>query len=519
MLNCQLENEEKVNNLDHVPARRALKIHNPGYLKDHLFQGKPVLPAVEAMEALAGQAKQIAPQSSVTTLADARFDKFLGVDPNQNEIAAFAEFEVTATGSLNASLITRTTSPKLGITRTKIHAVAVFSQTQATEGSVPMDVAAIPEGVLTSVSSRDIYRELVPFGPAYRNIAGSIWLSPDGALAPIKCPPWETKEYQLGSPFTLDAAFHAACVWSQKYKNVVAFPVGIDRRQVFGPTRAGQFYWGRILPRKTSSDLLVFDIWLLDEAGRVCEIAQGVQMRDVSGGRLKPPAWIVYKDAKDPLENLSGCCKGLCVIELDALPPLAQGALSSLEFKRFKTLGDRRKKSYLAARLALKRLFRTWYEEENASARDIETFRADTQKPWCGHAGKELPHCSVSHDGRFAVAVSDTLPVGVDVEVVSDRAVKTARLYMSDEEQHLIDQSPLGQAEAALRVWSTKEAASKAAGMELAVAWHQVALISVDNYESRVHIKDIGVFESHHATVDDHLFTVLVMEAWTPKKA
>ena len=74
--------EENVVTLNQDLAHCASTIHNPGYLKDHLFQGKPVLPAVEAMEALADQAKHIDPECLVTTIADACFDKFLVIDPD-----------------------------------------------------------------------------------------------------------------------------------------------------------------------------------------------------------------------------------------------------------------------------------------------------------------------------------------------------------------------------------------------------------------------------------------------------
>jgi phosphopantetheinyl transferase len=499
--------------MEEKSIRCSFIIHNPGYLADHLFQGKPVLPAVEAMEALAAQAKRIDPKCIVTTLADAHFDKFLFIDPNQDKITASTEFEATNIGDLKASLITRTTSPKSGITRTKTHAKATFLQTKTEPGSVPLDVAAVPEGILTTVSSNDIYRELVPFGPAYQNIETNVWLSPDGALTKIKCPNLDAgTNYRLGSPFALDAAFHAACVWSQHYKGVVAFPVAIDQRRVLIPTQPGQPYFGRIIPRKISSELLVFDIWLLNKKGDLCEFAQGVHMRDVSGGRLKPPEWIVLQDSTDPIKDLRRCCDGLTVIELDAMAPFAKNALSPMETQRYKTLGDKRKKSYLAARLALKRLFRARHKEEQAEPQDIETFRPDTPKPCCFYGGRALPHCSVSHDDRFAVAVTDENPAGVDVEVISEKAVKTARLYMSEKELKLAAQSPLGQTEAAMRVWSVKEAVSKATGMVLAEAWHRVEVLTIDESESRFQIQNGKTFLSWHATIDSHLFTLVKIE-------
>ena len=37
---------------------------------------------------------------------------------------------------------------------------------------------------------------------------------------------------------------------------------------------------------------LLFDLWLHDREGRLCEFIQGLTMRDVSGGRLQTPGWV-----------------------------------------------------------------------------------------------------------------------------------------------------------------------------------------------------------------------------------
>ncbi|MDP2644720.1 MAG: polyketide synthase dehydratase domain-containing protein, partial [Desulfobacterales bacterium] len=96
----------------------------------------------------------------------------------------------------------------------------------------------------------------------------------------------------LGSPFHLDAAFHAACVWGQRYEQVVAFPVGFDHRTIYEPTRPGEIYFSRVIAVETSRDLLIFDIWIYNQQGNLCESVGRVHMKDVSAGRMKPPRWI-----------------------------------------------------------------------------------------------------------------------------------------------------------------------------------------------------------------------------------
>lgn len=500
-----------------VPLRFPLEIPAPAYLRDHLFQGRPVLPAVEAMETLAREIKRIHPDCDVTRISNARFEKFLIIDPRQDHLQAALDLQRLETGDLHAALVTRAKAPGATITRTKTHARLIFEQSEPAPPPLPLDVAAAPEGICSRIAVDRIYRDLVPFGPAYRNLQGAVWLSADGALAEIRCPalPASQTMSHLGSPFALDAAFHAACVWAQHYQNIVAFPLGIDQRRIFSPTEPGKRYFARILPQRLSPNLPDFDIWLLSETGDLCEMARGVHMRDVSGGRLEPPAWIKRKNPEDPLADLRSRCEAMTIVAIDAVAPFAEKTLSPLEKERFGKMGARRRNSFLAARIALKRLFRRRQGHDwRIPPWEIETVCADSTKPRCAHDQEPSPRfCSVSHDHRYAIAVLSGAPVGVDVEVLSDKALNSARLYMSEKEQRLVKQSALGQRESAVRVWSTKEAVAKATGMDLADAWQQVRMIAIEDLESRFSIDGRGPFAATHASVDDHVFTFFTSQS------
>jgi hypothetical protein len=43
-----------------------------------------------------------------------------------------------------------------------------------------------------------------------------------------------------------------------------------------------------------TGESLLFDIWIHDLTGDLREEIRGVIMRDVSGGRVKPPDWVLY---------------------------------------------------------------------------------------------------------------------------------------------------------------------------------------------------------------------------------
>jgi len=279
---------ERVSNItDRV--RLPLKIQVPPYLMDHQFEGKAVLPAVEAMEILAASTLAHLPEKGVFRIRNARFDKFLILEKGTEEIEAFNDLEMLD-GAVVSRLITRTQSKKAMITRTREHAVLCFENDGKTPDPLPFKFFETPE---CHVSAETVYNTLVPFGPCYHNLKGEVSLSKKGAEAKVYAPPLGGLPTPLGSPFPLDAAFHAACVWGQRYAGCVGLPVGFGMRRVFSPTREGNTYGARVFPKAVHSDRFWVDIGISGTDGELNEVVLDVEMKDVSGGRMKPPPWII----------------------------------------------------------------------------------------------------------------------------------------------------------------------------------------------------------------------------------
>ena len=135
---------------------------------------------------------------------------------------------------------------------------------------------------------------MVPFGRTFQNIVSPVRLRPEGAWTVVSGgkPGAEIRSPRLGSPFPLDAALHAACAWSQRYFGLVAFPVAMQHREIRQQTQSGREYDACVRFRSEDGAQLIFDLWIHEREGRLCEFVRGLTMRDVSGGRLQPPAWI-----------------------------------------------------------------------------------------------------------------------------------------------------------------------------------------------------------------------------------
>ena len=278
------------------PRRHALAIPNDPVLQDHRFLGQAVLPAVYALEHLARTVGRAFPDAAVTFSEAIQFDKFLALPMVEiADVKAFAEIAAHRDGGIEAVLLTRHVAAKSGMTRMKAHVRCRFGAALDGGDALPPVPAGREAPAETYALPVDrLYAEMVPFGPAFQNVVSPVLLGPDGARAVVSggATAGDDRLVQLGSPFPLDAAFHAACAWSQRFHGVVAFPVAMEQRWIRHRTQAGKHYHADIRFRGEAGGRLLFDLWLHDREGRLCEYIRGLAMRDVSGGRLQPPGWI-----------------------------------------------------------------------------------------------------------------------------------------------------------------------------------------------------------------------------------
>lgn len=91
-------------------------------------------------------------------------------------------------------------------------------------------------------------------------------------------------------PFLWMAAMHAACVHGQRLAGFVPFPVGFEQRRILAPHQAGRQHHAQVRLCAQAAEMLVYDLLIADAGGRVRD--HRLRMRDVSGGRITPPAWI-----------------------------------------------------------------------------------------------------------------------------------------------------------------------------------------------------------------------------------
>ncbi len=492
-------------NISPVKTRSLqLKIDIRNYIKDHQFNGKIVLPAVEEMQILASALQGIMPDINMSTITSAAFSRFIEITPDQNTLEALADFIFSDT-EISATLSTIRLSKDSSIKRKVEHAKLIFNLKNTETKHIPIDTACIIEGPVTEIPPEKLYEELVPFLKSYRNAVDKIYISQCGAMGTISGGTEKFFPGPLGSPFPLDAAFHIACVWGQRYSGFTGFPLGFDSRTIYHQTEKNGLYHARIIPAITEKNTNFYDIYIYSMDGILMESVSNLKMSDVTAGKLKAPEWISngISDEKRLNDFLSHYA-GYSIIEVGKDAQFSRKIFSDIELERSKSMLEKRLKSFTSARLVCKILTRKLLNDYNISPENINTVDSENL-PICGNINEM--NCTVSHDSLFAIAIVSKELIGADVEEITDRVNKTKSTFMNEDEIKLVEKSD-NQIKASLRIWSVKECAVKTFNLNLADAWNEAVIIETGKNISRFRFK-YNIYEAAHFEYMNHLFTVV----------
>jgi hypothetical protein len=278
--------------------RVAVQVPVRPWFRDHCFNGKIIFAAVEAMHLLAQTAQAAHPGLNVRRMHQGRFPKFLEIPVEAADLDVLVELETEKNGGVHARLLTKIQLKTM--TRMTNHCELSFAsggEHDRTEIEIWQPCSTAPR---LTLSAAQVYRDLVPFGPAYQTLHDRLFLAVGSVWGTLRAPDLPSPgPNPIGSPFPLDGAMHAACVHGQRLVAFVPFPVGFATRTIHKPTRAGEFYRTHVRLQSQAADEVVYDLQIIDQTEQLRETITGLRMRDVSGGRIKPPAWMQRVSSED----------------------------------------------------------------------------------------------------------------------------------------------------------------------------------------------------------------------------
>ena len=209
------------------------------------------------------------------------------------------------------------------------------------------------------------------------------------------------------------------------------------------------------------------------------------------------------------IDRLQSACLGMVLLDIETISSIEDHLFTPREAARAMGMGPRRRMGFTAARVALKRLARQLdLVKENRPDRATETLGPDDVRPCLAESGI---YCSVSHSARLVVAVAHRHPIGVDLEMVSEKAIRTRHLFMSPGERDLISLSGFGPERAATRAWTIKEAAAKALGLQLFQAIRDVEVVRVGEKEGVMRYQE-KAYPVRHAEGNGYVITLITCD-------
>jgi phosphopantetheinyl transferase len=199
----------------------------------------------------------------------------------------------------------------------------------------------------------------------------------------------------------------------------------------------------------------------------------------------------------------------MILLDMETISAVEEHLFTPREAAKAMSMGSRRQKGFTAARIALKKLARRLNVVEKGTPDcTIETVGQDNLKPCLSESGI---YCSVSHSARLVVAVAHRNPIGVDLEMVSEKVTKTRHLFVSPGERELISPSGLGPERAATRLWTTKEAAAKALGLHLFQAIGEVEVVTLGEKDGMMKYRE-KTYPVRHAEGNGHVITLITCD-------
>jgi hypothetical protein len=284
-----------------MPVPRVLPVSLPDLFEvaDHAIAGSATVPAVELLDLLVTSAMVHDPHresqgvlpTRTLSMRDASFPRFLPVEEVRRctfEVTLEEEASDPGMGTRTRATFTSRIALGGGIHRTRTHAAVTFG---GPVPEIPQPPAAIAPDV--ELPAARVYQDLIPFGPRFCNLRGLVRLGREGGMGTVRSPDPPRSDLSLaGCPYLVDSAMHLACLWGQRYAGYVAYPSGFAARVIASPIMHGQRRC-IVVPRSVGSRHMSCDLWLTDEAGRVCDAIVGLIMTPLATGAL-PPAWLVH---------------------------------------------------------------------------------------------------------------------------------------------------------------------------------------------------------------------------------
>jgi enediyne polyketide synthase len=448
-----------------LAARALLTPERDPYLRDHVYHGSRLFPAVFGLEAMAQAAVALGGDTplDVARFEDVRLERPIVVDGAGAEIEVRAvACETTEAGEFVVDAWVR--SEQTGFAVDHFAARVVLSPLPAG----PVVEVPSTEDALPIEPEADLYGGLLFQGPLFRRLGRILELDGDHVVFES----WSVSPEEagnsafaepggrlvLGDPFFRDVLLQAGQLTIPREE---CLPVRIDRLERFRPSGVEAEDGRRLVvaPWKVREGReYVAEVFALDAAGCVRERMTGCRLRILSENPENPSAEeLAHPGPRD--EQL------LHAAVADAWPPTAAERLPGMAYAPLRGLhrlpaAERRHRELPLIEQALA-------QRPGADEGFSVAWQADGRPSFVGIPTERLD-LSLTHDDHGSLCVVGPGPLGCDLTPVLPRGREVWRGLLGDARLPLLDRLVAGgdtPDRAGARIWSALEAARKATGV------------------------------------------------------
>jgi len=319
----------------------------------------------------------------------------------------------------------------------------------------------------TEANPQSLYDDRWMFhGPAYRGVAAFSAIGENGIDGVLRTP--------TGRGALLDNMGQLAGYWvMEQPENCLAMPIAVGRLRFFAPDPApGDLLHAQVRVTRLDALNCVSDLHLRDASGRLCVGMEGWHTRRYVmdrgfSTRTRDPAR--HPAAREVAENImlfEDIYDTAMVRDY-----ISRTYLTQSERAQYDALPPRRRRSWLAGRVAAKDAVLTWLRRRDGGAifpQELRIGNDEAGKPLViPHISASVPGClhiSITHKDSLAASIVGLGPVGIDVDRIEPREENFLAYAFTPSERALFDEP---QDIAATRFWVAKEAVAKHAGTGL----------------------------------------------------
>lgn len=455
--------------------RREFSLRNLPYVADHCIYEQhdawsddadrfPVVPMTTLLDLTGEAARALVPRTVAVGYDEVRALRWLPVAPATHT-------EVTAT-RLDED---RVRVDIAGFTSTIVRLAADRARPAAPdrtpltgEGPAPVRAAAL-------YADRWMFH-----GPGFAGVDEVTAVGDDGIRGVLRALP--------APGALLDAAGQLFGHWMQLRlpTDRLVFPVSVDQVRLYGPPpRTGDRLLATARIREVTATTVRGDVELCDERDGLlrARLSGWTYRRFAADERVWPMKFTPHTTGVAEPQPEGWSLVRTRWPDAASQELVMRRYLGTAEREEFATRPPRNRSGWLLGRIAAKDAvrFHLWARGEGPIyPAEIRVGNDEHGRPWVERVlpGDEFParadrlHVSLAHKHRLAVAIADRVPVGIDIESVSERPEALERVALAPDERDLLDRLAAGGADARhawlVRFWCAKEAVGKALGTGLA---------------------------------------------------